>query len=115
LFSPAWFLLEIALALMGDVITRPCRRSGADLTTCTVDNDLVILDRMRGYVHQLNPTASHIWSVCDGRHSVDDIAASLGASFTDAPQNLRDAVLRTLSDFEKLGLLLSALPGDTAS
>ena len=85
------------------------------MTTCTVDDDVVILDRMKGYVHQLNPTASHIWSVCDGRHSVDDIAASLGASFTDAPQDLRDAVLRTLSDFEKLGLLLSVLPDDTAS
>ena len=85
------------------------------MTTCTVDDDVVILDRTRGYVHQLNATARHIWSACDGRHSVDDIAASLGESFTDAPQNLRDAVLRTLSDFEKLGLLVSALPHDAAS
>src|SRR5678810_267314 len=94
---------------------RPCRRSGADLTMCTVEGDVVILDRMRGYVHQLNATASHIWSACVGHHSVDEIAASLTASFGDAPQDLCDTVLRALSDFEKRGLLLSALPDDAAS
>jgi len=83
---------------------------------CTVEGDVVILDRMKGYVHQLNATASHIWTACDGRHSVDEIAASLGASFADAPQDLHETVVRTLSDFEKLGLLVSAsLPADTAS
>ena len=92
----------------------PRRRGGADLTVCTVDGDLVILDRTRGYVHQLNATASHIWSACDGRHSVDDIAATLGASFTDAPRNLRDAVVNTLSDFNELGLLMSPLLPDDA-
>src|SRR5215208_89732 len=95
---------------------RPCRRTGADLTPCVVDGDVVILDRTKGYVHQLNATASHIWSACDGRRSVDDIAASLGASFTDPPQDLRDAVIRTLSDLEKLGLLMPpTLPDETAS
>ena len=101
---------------MAESDTRPCRRSGADLTACAVDGDVVILDRTRGYVHQLNATASHIWSACDGRHSVDEIAATVGASFADAPQNVRDAVMTTLSDFEELGLLLSPpLPDDTAS
>ena len=102
---------------MAEPGARPCRRSGTDLTACTVDGDVVILDRTRGYVHQLNATASHIWSACDGRHSVDEIAATVTASFTDAPQNVRDAVVRTLSDFEKLGLLMfpPSLPDDTAS
>lgn len=77
---------------------------------------MVILDRMRGYVHQLNATASHIWRACDGRHSVDEIAESLGASFADPPQDPRDAVIRTLSEFEKLGLLVSpSWSDDTAS
>ena len=101
---------------MAEPGTRPCRRSGADLTACTVDGDVVILDRTRGYVHQLNATASHIWSACDGRHSVDEIAATVSASFTDAPPNVREAVMSTLSDFDKLGLLMSpSLADDTAS
>lgn len=83
---------------------------------CTVESDVVILDRMRGYVHQLNATASHIWSACDGRHTIDEIAASLSASFADAPQDVQDTVVSTLSDFEKLGLLVSpSLTDDTAS
>lgn len=95
---------------------RPCRRSGADVTLCMVDGDVVILDRTRGYVHQLNATASHIWHACDGRHSVDEIAASVSAHFMDAPPNVRDAVMRTLSDLDELGLLVSpSLPNDTVS
>jgi hypothetical protein len=83
---------------------------------CTVESDVVILDRMRGYVHQLNATASHIWGACDGRHTIDEIAASLSASFADAPQDVQDTVVSTLSDFEKLGLLVSpSLTDDTAS
>jgi hypothetical protein len=81
-----------------------------------VDGDVVILDRTRGYVHQLNATASHIWHACDGRHSVDEIAASVSAHFMDAPPNVRDAVMRTLSDLDELGLLVSpSLPNDTVS
>jgi len=95
---------------------RPRRRSGADLTMCTVEGDVVILDRSGGYVHQLNATASHVWSTCDGRHSVDDIAASLRASFADVPQDLHETVIKTLSEFERLGLLVSpSLSDDTAS
>jgi hypothetical protein len=93
---------------------RPCRRGGANLTTCTVEGDLVILDRMRGYVHQLNATATHIWSACDGRHSVDEIAASLRGRFGDAPHDLHDTVVKTVSDFERLGLLVPSLPDATA-
>ncbi len=83
---------------------------------CTVEGDVVILDRRGGYVHQLNATASHIWSACDGRHTIDEIAASLSASFADAPQDVHDTVVRTLSEFERLGLLVSpSLSDDTAS
>ena len=77
---------------------------------------MVILDRRGGYVHQLNATASHVWSACDGRNSVDDIAASLRASFAEVPQDVHDTVVRTLSEFERLGLLVSpSLSDDTAS
>ena len=79
-----------------------------DLTTCTVDGEVVILDRAAGYVHQLNPTASEIWAACDGQHSPHDIAARLQERFN----GVTDAVLRdvetVLTQFEQLGLLLDA-------
>jgi len=85
-----------------------------DLMTCTVDGEVVILDRAAGFVHQLNPTASHIWSACDGGHEVDEIAAGVAASFEGAPEAVLDDVIRTLADLERLGLLVDRPVEDSA-
>ena len=61
------------------------RRS--DLITSAVDEEIVVLDRAAGYVHQLNATASQIWRACDGRHSVEDIAAQVTQRFDIAPDS----------------------------
>jgi PqqD family protein of HPr-rel-A system len=82
------------------------RRS--DLLTCTVDGEVVIFDRVAGYVHQLNRTASHIWSLCDGEPDIDHISARLAASFDDVPATLTQDIVKTLADFERLGLLVDA-------
>jgi hypothetical protein len=84
-----------------------------DLMTCTVDGEVVILDRAAGFVHQLNPTATHIWIACDG-HEVDEIAAGVAASFEGAPEAVLDDVIRTLADFERLGLLVDRPVEDSA-
>ncbi len=91
----------------------------SDLTVCTVDGEVVILDRAAGFVHQLNATASHIWRACDGAQSVDEIAERLTARFQSEPETVRQDVIRTLTDFERLGLLVdgpvdgsAALTGD---
>lgn len=78
----------------------------ADLVTCTVDGEVVILDRTAGYVHQLNATASQIWSACDGQHGADEIAGRIASCFDDPPPTVREDVLRTLDEFQRLGLLV---------
>jgi hypothetical protein len=85
-----------------------------DLLTCTVDGEVVILDRAAGFVHQLNPTASHIWSACDGGQEVDEIAAGMATSFEGAPEAVLNDVIRTLADFERLGLLVDRAVEDSA-
>jgi hypothetical protein len=85
-----------------------------DLLTCAVDGEVVILDRAAGLVHQLNPTASHIWGACDGGHEVDEIAAGVAASFEGAPETVFNDVIRTLADFERLGLLVDRPVEDSA-
>ena len=77
-----------------------------DLVTCTVAGEIVILDRNAGYVHQLNATASQIWSACDGEHGADEIAERIASCFADPPPTLLQDVLRTLDDLQRLGLLV---------
>ena len=83
-----------------------------DLLTSWIDGEVVILDRAGGVVHQLNPTASYIWSACDGRRAVAEIAAGLAADFESAPEEVLDDVLRSLADFDRLGLLVDGGPID---
>jgi hypothetical protein len=85
-----------------------------DLTMCTVNGECVILDRASGFVHQLNATASHIWSACDGRHTVEEIAACVAARFASAPDTVLHDVIRTLADLERLGLLVD-VPVDVSA
>lgn len=80
-----------------------------DLLTCMVDGEVVIFDRAAGYVHQLNRTASHIWSACDRGQDVDEIAARLVAAFDGVPSTVVEDVVKTLADFERLGLLVDGL------
>jgi PqqD family protein of HPr-rel-A system len=77
-----------------------------DLTTCTVDGEVVILDRAAGLVHHLNATASQIWRSCEDARSVNDIAARVAACFEGEPDVVRQDVMRTLADLERLGLLV---------
>jgi len=84
------------------------RRPG--LTTCTVDGEVVILDRAAGYVHQLNATASQIWLACDGRNSMEDIAAQIVERFENTPEAVLRDIQGALADLERLGLLLEGEP-----
>ncbi len=78
----------------------------ADLKPFMVDGELVIYDRASGLVHQLNATASHIWTACDGGQAVEEIAASVAASFAGSPlETVLTDVIRTLAELERLGLV----------
>jgi hypothetical protein len=52
-----------------------------DVNVRIVDGELVVLDRHKGLIHQLNQTASYIWERCDGRSTAADIAKQLVKEF----------------------------------
>jgi hypothetical protein len=52
-------------------------RRRADVLMARVGQEILVLDRSEDLVHQLNPTASSIWELCDGTHSLTDIAQQL--------------------------------------
>jgi hypothetical protein len=56
-----------------------------------VDGEGVLVDKERGFVHQLNRTACFIWSCFDGRAETADIAAQVAETFdVDADAAARD-------------------------
>ena len=46
----------------------------------------MLLDRAGGFVHQLNTTASFIWSRLDGQTSPHDVAAAVVEAFDVEPE-----------------------------
>jgi hypothetical protein len=63
------------------------------------------LDRKRGLVHQLNPTASLIWNRCDGQSTIRAIAGDLVRTYdVDLATALGD-ISKVVGDFCGHGLL----------
>ena len=93
-----------ALIFEGCAKVKHKRRS--DLLTRIVDGEVIILDRAKGLVHQLNATASHVWNAFDEKRSAADIAAELSRRFSDTPETVLNDVHRTIAEFERLELLV---------
>ena len=73
---------------------------------------MIVLDVARQRVHRLNPTASFIWQRCDGRHSSDDITASLAVAHAVTIDRVAADVHRTLRELARLELIIE--PDDTS-
>jgi hypothetical protein len=63
------------------MIRRPVRSEGLELRTLKL-GCLAVIEPGSGVTHILNRTASFIFSLCDGLHSVEEIARSLSTHFT---------------------------------
>jgi len=59
-----------------------------NLVTKEVDGDLLVYDRERDHLHQLNRVAAAIWQLCDGRRSLDTLGLMAGAMI-DVPLDQR--------------------------
>jgi len=87
----------------------PCRRDG--LCCRTLDDEAVLYDPAHHGVHFLNRTAYFIWRSCDGRSSVEDVAAAVAHAFdvdSGAPgpdTMVLSDVRRTLTELADNGLV----------
>lgn len=64
----------------------PCPVEGFQAQT--LEGEVVLLHLGRNIVLHLNPTSALIWSLCDGRRSVGEIVALLGAAYPEAQQEI---------------------------
>lgn len=82
----------------------PTRRAG--IQAKPLHDELVLYDTGGSAIHVLNPTAAAVWNLCDGAHSLDEIAAALAVAFAVAPgEDVRGDVRRILAEFAAKALL----------
>ena len=83
-----------------------CPRPRPELKARVVDGETVLLDREGDLVHQLNATASFVWSKLDGSTSPHDVAAAVAEAFEVEPETAARDVSALLEQFRTLNLLV---------
>lgn len=70
--------------MMQKIINSETRVRQADsITTQDLGDEVMLYDAGRENVHILNPTAQKIWKLCDGRHTVGEMADIISREFSD--------------------------------
>lgn len=77
-----------------------------DLVLRRVGEETLILDRAGERIHQLNATASHVWSRCDGRTARSVVAQELVAQYGIPINDAANDIAALLSQLHRLGLLV---------
>ena len=70
-----------------------------------LDGEISLYDPVRSNAHVLNSTASDIWRLLDGEHTLDEIVDLLARAYEVAPSDIRVHVARTVDVFDDRGLL----------
>jgi PqqD family protein of HPr-rel-A system len=76
-----------------------------DLTVVELDGEAVIYDDDSGELHHLNPTATVVFSLCDGTATVKELAADIADAFGQPAADVEKQVRTLLREFRKVGLL----------
>ncbi len=66
----------------------------------------VLHDEEKGMIYSLNVTASFVWSLCDGRHSLAAISELLADASGRTADSVSDDVLYAVETLRNQGLLL---------
>lgn len=77
-----------------------------DVSVRIVDGELIVLDRQKELIHQLNQTASYIWERCDGHSTVADIAHQLADEFSVSLETAEADTQRFIEQLHTLDLLI---------
>ena len=77
-----------------------------DLAIENVDGELIILDMTAGKVHQLNSSASFVWSCLSDGLAIDEIALMFSEACNVDPEAALSDVHAALAQFEGLALVV---------
>jgi hypothetical protein len=73
-----------------------------------IDGEAVIISPEDSHVHELNETASLIWTNADGKHSVDEIAGVIAARYEVELLEAKADVDELIQTLSAKGLLLAS-------
>jgi len=86
-----------------DKDSKPRQQQGFRLEA--LDAELLLYDPEQTKTIYLNPTASLIWQMCDGTHTVDEIVGLLQESYPDAADGIAQDVDAALLQFVEHGAI----------
>lgn len=79
----------------------------ANVIETEIDGDISLYNPSNEQVTVLNGTASDVWALCDGEHSIEEITRLLASSYGTTEAAISDDVEHAVERFEKAGLLQS--------
>lgn len=80
-----------------------------DLAVVELDGEAVVYDEESGDLHHLNPTATIVFSLCDGTSTVKELAGEISRAFEVSADKVEQQVRGLLREFRKVGLLEGSL------
>lgn len=81
---------------------RPCAAEGLDVNE--LSDGLIVYDPVTERIHYLNSTAAMVYTLCDGEHDADTMAALIASAF-ELDQPPLGEIQDCLSAFDKEGLV----------
>lgn len=73
-----------------------------------VDGRISLYDSEHQQVSVLNETASDVWRLCDGQHTLHEVVSLLARAYSVEPNSIREEVEQTVAGFRDSGLLVKA-------
>jgi pyrroloquinoline quinone biosynthesis protein D len=80
-------------------------RQGEEIFFRQIEDEGILYQPQENRVHSLNRTALLIWELCDGEHTVEDIAEKVRTVFRVSRKRALEDVEATLKQLKELGLL----------
>jgi hypothetical protein len=80
-----------------ETTVKPKRKPGLNIEE--MDGELILFSPRTTKVLYFNPTASVIWQLCDGEHTLGEIVDLLAAAYPDAAEKMLAQVEGTLQVF----------------
>ena len=84
-------------------MSRPVRESR--VVFAGAGDSALLLDPASGSYFSLSDVGARVWELCDGEHTLDEIADQLAAEYDAEPATIREDVRELLSELAGEGLL----------